>query len=48
MVNFARTAGVPSYTDSSTGRTVYNFDVTSDVDWSRLRVIDPCVTAGTC
>ena len=42
MVKFARSVGITS----SSG--VYNFDVSSDVDWSRLRVIDPCVTAGTC
>lgn len=26
----------------------YAFDVASGVDWSRLRVLDPCVSQGTC
>jgi hypothetical protein len=42
MVKFADAAGVPSLDG------VYYFDVASGVDWNRLRVIDPCVTAGTC
>jgi hypothetical protein len=49
MVKFARSAGVPSYYDSSQGRSIYTFDVSSDIDWARyLRVIDPCVAEGTC
>lgn len=43
MVKFAQAAGVPN----SGG--VYNFDIWSDVDWAQyLRVIDPCITQGTC
>jgi hypothetical protein len=43
LVRFARTQpGVASHN----GR--YLFDVNGGVDWSRLRVIDPCVTKGTC
>lgn len=42
MVTFAREAGVTSYNG------VFIFDLNSGVDWSRLRVIDPCVTRGDC
>jgi hypothetical protein len=46
---YAKTHGLPSYYDSSIGRTVYRFDLHSDVDWARyLRVIDPCVAERTC
>jgi hypothetical protein len=49
MVTFAKTHGLPSYYDSSVGRTIYYYDLRSAVDWSRyLRVVDPCVTQGTC
>jgi hypothetical protein len=48
MVTFARANNVPSYQDSSVGRTLYKFDLYGDVDWARyLRVIDPCVTQRT-
>jgi len=43
LVKFARTQ--PEVT-SYKGR--YLFNVNDGVDWSRLRVIDPCVTKGTC
>lgn len=43
MVTFARNAGVPFHN----GKPV--FDIDSGVDWkSRLRVVDPCVTQGSC
>jgi hypothetical protein len=46
MVKFARSVGAPSYSES--GRTIYSFDL-GNVDWARyLRVVDPCVTQGTC
>jgi hypothetical protein len=49
MVTFAKAHGLPSSYDSSVGRTIYTFDVRSDVDWARyMRVVDPCVTQGTC
>jgi hypothetical protein len=43
-VTYARRAGIPPQPDGT-----YPFDVASGVDWrGRLRVIDPCVTRGTC
>jgi hypothetical protein len=47
-VRFARANNIPSSHDSSIDRTVYRFDLDSGVDWSRLRVIHPCVTAKDC
>jgi hypothetical protein len=45
-VRFARSVGAPSYSDG--GRTIYTFDL-GNVDWaSYFRVVDPCVTKGTC
>jgi hypothetical protein len=39
---------VPSWRRPGTGR-IYNFDLQNAVDWgSKLRVADPCVSAGTC
>ena len=32
---------------SQSGGTYY-FNLASGVDWSRLRVLDPCVAQGTC
>jgi hypothetical protein len=46
MVTYAREHGLPSWT--SDGRTKYLFDMESGVDWSRLRVVNPCVSRGTC
>ena len=43
LVDWAQTQpGVTPYNGK------YVFDVGPGVDWSRLRVIDPCVTSGTC
>jgi hypothetical protein len=40
--------GVQSFHRGGVGR-VYNFDLQNVVDWgSKLRVADPCVSAGTC
>jgi hypothetical protein len=39
--------GLPSW--SQDGKRMYSFDLRDTVDWqSKLRVVDPCVTAGTC
>jgi hypothetical protein len=43
MVEFARTANVPVYDG------LHIFNVANGVDWARyLRVVDPCVSQGTC
>lgn len=42
VVTFARQEGVMSYNG------MYIFQLNSGVDWSRLRVIAPCVTRGDC
>lgn len=43
LVTFAKQAGVPAYD----GKHVFN--IRDGVDWSRyLRVVDPCVSQGTC
>jgi hypothetical protein len=42
MVIFAQQVGIPSYNG------VYIFDLNTGVDWSRLRIVDPCVTRGDC
>jgi hypothetical protein len=45
---FAQSNGWPSY-NSSIGRTVYTGDFSKDIDWAtKLRVVAPCVGAGTC
>ena len=38
---------ITSWTGSD-GRTDYAFQLAKDVDWSRLRVVDPCVIQRTC
>ena len=44
-VRFAKDNGVPYYAPDD----VYVFNMREGVDWqSRLRVVDPCVTQGTC
>ncbi|HEX8205538.1 MAG TPA: hypothetical protein VF587_05715 [Solirubrobacteraceae bacterium] len=44
-VSFAKSAGVEYYAPES----VYVFKMRNDIDWrSRLRVVDPCVSARTC
>lgn len=49
MVRFAERAGWPRLVDDDTGRTVHIGDLSRAVDWrSRLRVVDPCVSAATC
>jgi hypothetical protein len=49
MVSFARWAYESGQDGISLSGGDYRFDVASGVDWAnRLRVIQPCVTAGTC
>jgi hypothetical protein len=43
MVSFAQTQ--PGVTSSGG---IYDFDLASGVDWTRLRMIDPCVSQHTC
>lgn len=46
---FAAAAGVPRRRRDDTGRLEHVFDLNAGVDWAaRLRVVDPCVSAGTC
>ena len=42
MVRFARENNLPRWNGH------YVFAVRGDIDWSRLRVLDPCVSQGTC
>jgi hypothetical protein len=42
-VAFAQKAGIPKSSDGT-----YELDLNGGVDWSKLRVIDPCVTQRTC
>jgi hypothetical protein len=46
-VRLGRKFGVPSWV-SSDGKTKYSFDTAAGVDWSRLKVADPCVSRGAC
>jgi len=46
-VRLGRQFNVPSW-ESSSGRTLYDFDTAAGVDWSRLKVADPCVSRGAC
>ncbi|HEV3000399.1 MAG TPA: hypothetical protein VGW75_06640 [Solirubrobacteraceae bacterium] len=49
LERFAARAGWRRYVDDDLDRVVYVGDFAPGVDWrSRLRVVDPCVTAGTC
>jgi hypothetical protein len=41
-VQFALDNGIPLSTNQ------YRFDLADGIDWSRLRVIDPCVAQDTC
>ena len=46
---FAQSNGWTPYADAAVGRTVYVGDFQRDIDWgSKLRVVAPCVGAGTC
>jgi len=46
---YAIAAGLPVRRDEASGRVEHVFDLDADVDWSQnLRVVDPCVSAGTC
>ena len=47
-VTYAKRHHLPSSFDSEIDRTVYRFDVDSDVDWSKLRAIDPCLASKDC
>jgi hypothetical protein len=42
FVEFAKAQGIPLSVNQ------YQFPLAEGVDWSRLRVIDPCETQGTC
>ena len=46
-VRLGRQFNVPSWV-SSDGQTKYDFDTATGVDWSRLKIADPCVSRGTC
>jgi hypothetical protein len=42
-------AGLPKHLNDETGREEHVFDLADGVDWAgRLRVVHPCVSAGTC
>jgi len=46
---YALAAGVPERRNDDTGRLEHVFELDDGVDWAgRLRVVDPCVSAGTC
>jgi hypothetical protein len=46
---FATAARLPEHRNDDTGRLEHVFDLGAGVDWAeRLRVVDPCVSAGTC
>jgi hypothetical protein len=47
-VRYAKRRDLPSSFHDDIERELYRFDVADSVDWTRLRVIDPCVTAGDC
>jgi len=48
-MKLGRDLGVDSWESSSTGTTKYLFDMRETIDWSsRLQVVDPCVSQGTC
>jgi hypothetical protein len=46
MVSFAQAHLAEGGITASGG--TYNFDIKDGVPWNRLRVLDPCVTQGTC
>jgi hypothetical protein len=48
LVTFAQSAGVSPYYDGSMRKTVYPLHLRDGVDWSRLRVVDPCVVQRLC
>jgi hypothetical protein len=49
LARFARRAGWHASYDPAVGRRVYAGSFADDVDWaSRLRVVHPCVTRGSC
>jgi hypothetical protein len=48
LLAFARQAGWRRDHDRHTGRRVYLGDLGEGVDWARLRVVDPCVSEGSC
>ena len=47
-VTYAKKHRLPSSFDNNIDRTVYEFDVDSGVDWTKLRAIDPCLAAKDC
>jgi hypothetical protein len=47
-VTYAKKHRLPSSFDDNIDRTVYEFDVNSGVDWTKLRAIDPCLAAKDC
>jgi hypothetical protein len=48
FVMYAQEHDIPSYFDVNLARSVYLFDLQSDVDWTKVRVIDPCQLQWTC
>ena len=50
--SFGQTDKLVDWAKSQPGVAVYKgkyvFDLATGVDWSRMRVIDPCVSQGTC
>jgi hypothetical protein len=44
LMAYGKTVGVPYYSPTNK----YVFNLKDGVDWSRLRVVDPCVSQGTC
>jgi hypothetical protein len=47
-VRYAKRNELPSSFHDEIQRELYRFDVADSVDWTQLRVIDPCVSAGDC
>jgi hypothetical protein len=48
FVAYARRHHLPHSYDSGVGRTIYEFNLQSGVDWKKLRVVDPCQSRGAC
>jgi len=49
MDQYAAAQGLPTWFNSSIGRTQHVFDLAPGVDWAgKLRVVDACVSQGTC
>ena len=48
LVTWAKQVGLAGWFDSSIGKTTYQINMASGIDWSRLRVIDTCGVHGVC